>query len=133
MSINLRAGMRFDSDATPILHLKMRAPRRSPRRGRRRLAAAAILTMVLLAASFLPGSGPLESFWGPMLGSPIPILLCAADLEAAGPGSPPPGPAGGFTIQEFANQPNQMMLLSDAVALSRVAGLLQAKGQQYRI
>jgi len=98
------------------------------------IAAAILATLALaLAAILWRPTEPLDSFWRPVLSSPNPILLCFGNV-AGGRRSP----AGaetveGLTLLEYHGIPSQMMLVPDAITLSRFAGLLQSKGKRYRL
>jgi hypothetical protein len=118
--------------------------RPAPRRALRRVAAfvaaagliAASVAGVLWARSLAPRPA-LDRFWGPILRSPNPVLLCV--------GHPRTGPLSKFdpeeeeevpapaTQSDVYGVPNQHVALSDATTLSRLGGFLQTKGRRYRI
>lgn len=131
------------------------APTAPPRRPwtRPALAGAVGLGAVLLAAVawLRPWSAgaALERFWKPILASSNPVLLCVGQPVppqlAPGPAeseedpylpsavATPNGPDGGATVRDLHWMANQNVALSDATTLSRLAGLLQARGKAYRI
>jgi hypothetical protein len=123
-----------------------------PRWGAREKAAAWLA--VILAAGLAwwrPWSSPsaLDRFWKPVLASSNPVLLCVGQPvpPQLAPGSAqasddpylpsavatPSGPGGGATVRDLHWMASQNVALSDAVTLSRLAGLLQARGKPYRV
>ena len=93
---------------------------------------AALLAVLALAFFFRPND-PLDSFWRPVFSSPNPILLCFGNVEGGrhiGPGS---GTAQGVTLSDYHGLASQMMLVPDAITVSRFAGLIQSKGKRYRV
>ncbi len=89
-----------------------------------------VLVLILAAVLFRPAD-PLDSFWRPVLSSPNPILLCFGDV--AGGRRLRSAKAEGTTLLEYHGLPSEMMLVPDAITLSRFTGLLQAKGKRYRL
>jgi hypothetical protein len=75
----------------------------------------------------------LDSFWHPVFSSPNPILLCFGNV-AGGQRSPIRiGAAEGLTLLEYHGSTSEMMLVPDAITVSRFAGLLQSQGKRYRL
>ncbi len=77
-----------------------------------------------------------EGFWEPLLASPRTILICMGGKDAAGsPGRTPPSLLSwispGATAAEV--QQADLVALSDATALSRVAGFLQTKMKPFQV
>ncbi|HTW60622.1 MAG TPA: hypothetical protein VMD55_02370 [Terracidiphilus sp.] len=77
--------------------------------------------------------GPLEDFWNPVFSSRAPVLLCIGNVEGGKrpqDANPPITPLS--TLREFHNSPGQTVNVSDAFALAKLAGLLEANGRQFR-
>lgn len=94
------------------------------------VGAAAVLVLALL---LMRPEDPLDSFWHPVLSSPNPILLCFGNVEGAQRGRTRTGAIDGLTLLEYHGLASEMMLVPDAITVSRFAGLLQSKGKRYRV
>ena len=133
----------------PEFHLPARSPapiklaRFRPRWLLISLAGAALTAMVGLVALFNPWAPqPLERFWGPLLNSSGPALLClgpanlSAVTQVAQAGAVPEGqPAepSALTLTEVQKLEAQHVALSDATTLSRIAGLFQSHHKVYHV
>jgi len=77
---------------------------------------------------------PIESFWGPVWSSRGEVLICVGNLEggrqADGNVSEVSAP---LTLSDFHRADSEIVHVDDAITLSRIAGLIQAKGKPYRI
>jgi len=114
-------------------------------------ATALIAAVAVLAAWFKPWTQhpALDRFWAPLLESPAPVLLCigqphfrsfpgepaihsraAAQLEDA---QEPASPEGLVSLHDLYRMGKHYTSLTDTVTLTRVAGLLEARGKSYRI
>jgi hypothetical protein len=100
----------------------------------RLLGAAGLFVLVLaLVAVFWRKADPLDDFWHPVISSPNPILLCFGNVEG-GQRSRTPAPLdAGLTLLEFHGLKSEMMLVPDAITVSKFAGLLQSKGKRFRV
>jgi hypothetical protein len=77
--------------------------------------------------------GPLMDFWIPVFASRAPILLCIGNVEGGKrpqDANQPLTPLS--TLREFHNSPSETVNVSDAFALAKLAGLLEANGRQFR-
>jgi hypothetical protein len=108
------------------------------------LVAAAALALVAAAVAWTkPWTPPtaLEQFWKPILDSPSPVLLCVGQprVLSGRPGAQPGAaeaerdPDVPVTVQDLHRLGNQHVALSDAMTLTRVAGLLQSRGKAFHI
>ncbi len=76
---------------------------------------------------------PIEDFWGPVLASKGPILLCIGNLEGR-QFSQDQGKTGApLTLLDFHSIPSETVHVSDAATLSRVAALIERRGKQFQI
>ncbi|HJZ99251.1 MAG TPA: hypothetical protein VKE70_22225 [Candidatus Solibacter sp.] len=98
------------------------------------VAAGVVAMAAAVSAAFVFRAGePLDSFWRPVLSSPNPILLCFGNVEGGQHGRSKTAATEGLTVLEYHGLASEMMLVPDAVTVSRFAGLLQAKGKRYRV
>jgi hypothetical protein len=122
-----------------------------PSPGRRRwrhpaaLAAAAVLVLAAIAiAAFAPWKAHpiLDQFWGPVLESPNPVLLCVGQRLFLGASPEPQQPASGDTARVTASPltlfslyylGSQNVAVPDVITVGRLTGLLQSRGRAYRI
>jgi hypothetical protein len=97
--------------------------------------AAGLLTALalVLATVLLRPGDPLDSFWRPVLSSPNPILICFGNVEGAQHSRATTGTTEALTLLDYHGLPSEMMLVPDAITVSRFAGLLQSKGKSYRV
>jgi hypothetical protein len=97
--------------------------------------AKILLAAVAVAAASLPvkPADPLDSFWRPVFSSRNPILLCFGNVEGGQRLQTTPATVQGLTLLEYHGLPSEMMLVPDAITVSRFAGLLQSKGKPYRV
>ena len=126
----------------PPAELETVVPTARPRH--RRMAAAtaaggllALCVLGLLGSRVWASRSPLDRFWGPILNSQSPVLMCV--------GHPRTGPLSTFNPEEeeelpkpatqsdVYDLPNQNVALADAMTLSRLAGFLQTERKAYRI
>ena len=107
---------------------------------RRQLRAGWIAGVALAAIASIGGAlslvkqDPMQGFWGPVLSSRGEVLLCVGNLEggrrADGEVSPAAAPV---TLSDFHRADSEIIHVDDAITLSRIAGLMESKGKQYRI
>jgi hypothetical protein len=114
-------------------------PTRSTRRVTRKqlwvwvaVGVVAVLALVLAPALMRPGD-PLDSFWHPVLSSANPILLCFGNIEGGHHSRTTAGTIEELTLLAYHGSPSEMMLVPDAITVSRFTGLLQSKGKRYRV
>ena len=92
-------------------------------------ALAAAIAILFLARP----EDPFENFWGPVWARGQ-VLLCVGNLEggrqADGNASHEVAP---LTLRDFHRADSEIVHVDDAITLSRIAGLIQAKGKPYRI
>src|SRR5262249_47444508 len=74
-----------------------------------------------------------DDFWHPVISSPNPILLCFGNVEGGQRSRTPPPLDAGLTLLEFHGLKSEMMLVPDAITVSKFAGLLQSKGKRFRV
>jgi len=89
--------------------------------------------VVVLALLLMRPEDPLDSLWRPVLASPNPILLCFGNVAGAHRAGAKTGTLEGLTLLEYHGLPSEMMLVPDAITVSRISGLLQSKGKRYRV
>lgn len=100
-------------------------------------AICCILLGLLLAKPWM-GATALDRFWGPVLASPAPLLLCiagppvhqqanAATAQSASTNTD----AGGLTYGQLLRR--NRTPFSDALALSAITGYLGGRGKKYRV
>ena len=109
------------------------------------LAGAAILALIagLIVERARVRGTALDEFWNPVLASSNSLLICLGPSNPVEPsvameqfstahtGRLPSGSA--ISLYDLQAQPTQHVALSDAIALSRVASVIQAKGGACRI
>jgi hypothetical protein len=94
-------------------------------------AAAAILAVLGIGALLAERStGSLDKFWGPVLSSQNPILICVGNRDQPDQAASTALP---MTLRDFHALNSQKVFLDDAITLARVTGLLQQKGRRFRI
>ena len=109
------------------------APPAATRRPIRLLAFAALFAGVVIAGAGValwPRSA-INDFWGPVLESPRPVLLCIGQVVMTPSPSAPKDPAS-FSISEHI-QSMDHIVLPDAIALTRIAGFLGKMGREYSL
>jgi hypothetical protein len=112
------------------------SPRRRPRHVTRMQLGVigGLLVLVIALVMALPRpADPLDSFWRPVLSSPNPILVCFGNVEGGQRSRTRTTADESLTLLEFHGLPSEMMLVPDAITLSRFTGLLQSKGKRYRV
>ena len=98
------------------------------------IAVGIVTVLALVLASILMRpEDPLDSFWHPVFSSPDPILLCFGNVEGGQHSRARTGPVEGVTLLEYHGLTSEMMLVPDAITVSRFSGLLQSKGKRYRV
>lgn len=110
------------------------------RRNRRVWIAGLILGVVVFSAALVSRSlfargDAMAAFWGPVLDSPSAVMLCIGNLEG---GSKPgfnasPVDLRNLSMGDFHHLPSQMMTISDATALAKLSGFLQARNKRWRV
>ena len=114
------------------------APAPAARRNWRKpayLAAAAVALALVVAGvrTLWPAETALDRFWGPLLESPGPVLLCVGQRESL---EVSPAANGGPEVPrlfELWRMGSQNMAIPDVITLSSLTALLHAKGRAYRI
>lgn len=94
------------------------------------IGAGLLLAAGLLAAIFAHPATPIDKFWGPLLSSSSPALIC---FGGGGQANSANQATTTLPISEFEHLPFRRMHTSDAIAMADIAGLLQAKGKSYRV
>lgn len=128
----------FDADPNPRRPIAHRQERSVSRVwSRLRWIAAACLILIASGAAVmvvLRQREPFENFWKPVMTSRGPVLLCVGNL-AGGRGSPVAGsdPVPTITLGDFHRLDSETVHIYDAVTLAKFAGLMQARGKQFRL
>jgi hypothetical protein len=91
-----------------------------------------VLAVVLATVLLRPGD-PLDSFWRPVFSSPNPILLCFGNVEGGHRSRTRTTAVDGLSLLDYHGLASEMMLVPDAITVSRFAGLLESKGKRYRV
>ena len=97
------------------------------------VAGLSILALSVLTASLMLFSGragtALDKFWSPLTASNRPILLCVGDLSRSRwePPDQAAAPPESWTLADFGRLHAARVYAGDAVALSRIAGVLQPR------
>ena len=100
------------------------------------IAGTGLALCAAVAVIFVLGrpADPMDQFWGPLWSSKGEVLLCVgnlaggrqADGDAAGEVAP-------ITLGDFHRADSEIVHVNDAITLSRIAGLMQAKSKEYRV
>jgi hypothetical protein len=159
--IEIHPGSYVPEFQLPAEALVLAAPLAAPRRldieprtakrlaGRRTLLwllpiAALAAAGALLALAFRTSPAPepqtvLDRFWGPVLDGRALVFVCIGDREWPIPRDHEPPEADpmnanpNLTVSDAHSIRSQAVHVGDAVTLSRLAGLLQTRGSQYRV
>ena len=129
-----------EGSALPELDLRQNAPAAvQPAASRRKTAlylGAALLALVaiaLVAAQMRPPASAIDSFWGPFMDSSDPVLLSVGAFFVPEPVLK----AADANPSEFTRYVQSAMpvlvALGDADALSRISGVLTARGRKFRV
>ncbi len=105
-----------------------------PRRvsgGRLLSAVAVVAALAGLFFQFVSRESALDQFWGPVLASKSPVLLCVGDRLAAG--GEAPEAAGSATVSELHTRNTNRVSFAAATTMARLTGLLQSRGIPYRL
>ena len=94
------------------------------------VGATLLLGLSLLSAFVIHPPPAVDKFWGPLLTSSSPALIC---FGGGGQTNPASEANLQLSISEFEHLAFRRMHTSDAIAMADVAGLLQAKGKTYRV
>jgi hypothetical protein len=95
--------------------------------------AAGVIVLALATAFTVRAVSPVRTFdrfWTPFLTAPNAALLC---LGGGGQMTATPEELQAMTLSEFEHQSFRRMHMSDALALTAVASMLQSNGKPYRI
>jgi hypothetical protein len=116
------------------------------RRARPRLVAILTVSAAVVLAALGTGmlssdrsGSTLDRFWRPVLSPANPVLLCIGNLEwpresvQGDARQADPTTDRSMTLEGFHSKNSQKVFLDDAITLAKVAGLLQVKGQRFRI
>ena len=107
------------------------------------VAASVVVVAVAVAAwQFWPPRSVLDQFWGPVLDSPSVVRLCVGQRHFLG-AAQEPDQQYNMDVNRVSESPltlyklyylgSQNVALPDVVTLSRLAGLLQARGKPYHV
>jgi len=90
---------------------------------------------VLLAPRLVrPAATASDRFWAPVLASPNRAVLCIGSAQRATPmGSAAATSEEALTLFDLHRSEREKVAFSDALTMARLAGLLRAKGKQFRI
>ncbi len=91
--------------------------------------ALAVLAAILWLRSTPPAPTALDLFWKPILASANHVTICIGDRSSIGGNPARESP----TIWEAQSYDSNWLTFAAAETLSKMAGLLQAKGKQYRL
>ncbi|MCX6632770.1 MAG: hypothetical protein NTW28_34655 [Candidatus Solibacter sp.] len=105
------------------------------------LAVTVLAVICYGAVRFHPWASPtaLDRFWNPVLGTSGSVLLCIGGPQGTGllpaprPGSNSPAPASPSELTAWQVLRTERVALSDAMTLSRLTALFQAKAKPYQI
>lgn len=103
------------------------------------VAASAVAALSLRARPEAVPLTALDRFWGPVLGSQSPVFVCIGNREWPIPGDQEPPDADPMnanpklTVADAHSIRSQIVHVGDAITLSRLVGLLQTRGSQYRV
>ena len=104
--------------------------------------SAAAVVLAALGTGMLSwdrSGSTLDRFWRPVLSPANPVLLCIGNLEwpresvQGDARQADPTTDRSMTLEGFHSKNSQKVFLDDAITLAKVAGLLQVKGQSFRI
>ena len=94
------------------------------------LVLAGIVGVALLARA----DDPIDRFWGALLSAKGEVLICVGNLEGGRQGDGiSAGDVAPVTLRDFHRADTEVIHVNDAITLSRIAGLIQAKGKPYRV
>jgi hypothetical protein len=99
------------------------------------LVIAILLPALVVAVVLLKPLTALDRFWAPVLNSSAPVLLCIGGPRALA-STPAPDSQTGKPATEISVSDRMkldIVAFADATTLSRLAGLLQARGKNYHI
>ncbi|MBV9181940.1 MAG: hypothetical protein JO356_11570, partial [Acidobacteria bacterium] len=100
----------------------------------RRIAYVLIPVMILARVLFyIHTDDPVEGFWGPVLSSRTPILLCVGNIGAHQTVEDQKPTGQPMTLLDFHELPSETVHVADAATLSRVARFMAAKGKAVQI
>ena len=122
-----------DSVAPVAVHPIIRRLRRVTAKGLWLAGGLVAAVTLALGTGLLRWADPLDSFWRPVFSSPNPILLCFGNVAGAHRSRTNPSTAEALTLLEYHGLPSEMMLVADAVTVSKFTGLLQSKHKRYRV
>lgn len=99
------------------------------------IAAVLVLGAVVLSLSLaMRPQDPLGAFWGPVLNSRAPVLLCIGNLEGgrelAGDGA---NEDSSVTLNDFHNSASETVNVYDAITIAKLTGLMEARGKQFQL
>src|SRR5262249_2592269 len=86
-----------------------------------------------IAASRAYVADSLENFWGPVLASRGPILLCVGNLEGRQFSQDQNKTGAPLTLLDFHSIPSETVHVADAATLSRIAALIERRGKPFQI
>ncbi|MGP8246859.1 MAG: hypothetical protein ACLQVN_20370 [Bryobacteraceae bacterium] len=92
------------------------------------VALLAAMTLLLLARPLMQSN--MDRFWGPVLNSPGPILICVGGSSVAGE---PIKPDSDRTIVDQRRSISNMMTFTEALTLSRISGILIRRRKPFQV
>jgi hypothetical protein len=110
-----------------------RRPRFLTKRAGIAVAGIALLALAVALQAVVRQDDALDRFWRPVFSSHSPILLCVGNVAGGQRPRPVAEIPSGLSLADFHSSASQTMLISDAMTLSRLSGLLQAKGKGFRV
>lgn len=128
----------FRSVPVPVSRESLPAVRKTGRV--RWLVVAGVVLALGVAAALLalrpwrPATTASDRFWAPLLASPNRAVLCIGSAQRAIPmGSEAALSEETLTLLDLHRSEREKVAFSDALTMARLAGLLRAKGKQFRI
>ena len=93
-----------------------------------------LIALVIVSLALLKPEDPIQTFWGQLLVSRGPALLCIGNLAGAYQVQIDPlRPSPAITLLDFHSLNSQIVHLDDAMTLARISGLLEARGKRFEI
>ena len=99
------------------------------------LAGVILLVGALLFSTLRSANDPLANFWRPVLASQGDVMLCIGNLEGGKGhgGDEAPLDLRSLSMGDFHHHPSQLIAVSDAIAIAKFTGFLQARNKHWRV
>lgn len=100
------------------------------------IAAGSLLLVAAVVGISLAvrANDPIEDFWGPVLASRAPVLLCLGNLEGGrGLVGSPSSLSSSLSLDQFHVSEAETVHVYDAMTLAKFAGLMQSRGKQIQL